>query len=117
MHEITMPEIRRCRTVVGDEVPIAVDVNCNWSEAFTREVTPELVALKTRWLEEPVLPPEDFRLLADLRTPALPIAAGENACKAMQFAEMIRHGAIDYLQPSVEAADAYNAGILEFLTP
>jgi L-alanine-DL-glutamate epimerase-like enolase superfamily enzyme len=101
LHEITMPEIRRCRAVVGNEVPIAVDVNCNWSEAFTREATPELIAMKTRWLEEPVFPPEDFRLLASLRTPMLPIAAGENACTAMQFAEMIRHGAIDYLQPSV----------------
>ncbi len=108
IHEITMPEIRRCRAVVGDAIPLVVDVNCNWSAAFTREVTPELVALKMRWLEEPVFPPEDFLLLASLRTrnpaagrPALPLAAGENACTAMQFADMIRCEAVDYLQPSV----------------
>ena len=101
LHEITMPEVRRCRAVAGNEAPIAVDVNYNWSEAFTREAIPELIALKTRWLEEPIFPPEDLRLLASLRTPMLPIAAGENACTAMQFAEMIRHGAVDYLQPSV----------------
>jgi L-alanine-DL-glutamate epimerase-like enolase superfamily enzyme len=101
VHEITMPEIRRCRAVVGNDVPVTVDVNCNWSEAFTRQVTPELAALKLRWLEEPVFPPEDFRLLAALRTSMLPIAAGENACTAMQFAEMIRLGAVDYLQTSV----------------
>jgi L-alanine-DL-glutamate epimerase-like enolase superfamily enzyme len=101
VHEIAMPEIRRCRAVVGNNVPVTVDVNCNWTEAFTRQVTPELAALKIRWLEEPVFPPEDFRLLATLRTSMLPLAAGENACTAMQFAELIRQGAVDYLQPSV----------------
>jgi L-alanine-DL-glutamate epimerase-like enolase superfamily enzyme len=101
LHEITMPEIRRGRHAIGPDVPMIVDVNCNWSESFTREAIPELTALDVRWLEEPIFPPEDFRLLADLRKTGIAIATGENACTAMQFAEMLRLGAADFLQPSI----------------
>jgi D-galactarolactone cycloisomerase len=42
---------------------------------------------------------EDFTALAELRrTGAMPIAAGENAGSAVQFAQMLR---VDYAQPSV----------------
>lgn len=101
LHEITMEEIRAFREAVGYEVTMTVDVNCNWSEARTRDLRPELVELKTCWLEEPIFPPEDFRMLSSLREPELPLAAGENACTAVQFDEMIRAGAVDFIQPSV----------------
>ena len=111
LHEITMPEIRNCRKAIGPSVPMTVDVNCNWSLEFTREVIPELVDLGTRWLEEPIFPPEDFRTLADLRKTGIPIATGENACTAFQFEEMCRLGATDFLQPSITKV----GGISEFL--
>jgi len=111
LHEITMPEIRRCREVVGDAASVIVDVNCNWSESFVRVVAPELRELGTRWLEEPVFPPEDYRTLASLRSLGIPIATGENACTATPFAEMIALGGTDMLQPSVTKI----GGISEFL--
>ncbi|QDT38256.1 mandelate racemase/muconate lactonizing enzyme family protein [Stratiformator vulcanicus] len=111
LHEITLPEIRCSHQVVGGEIPISVDVNCNWSVEFTQEVLPELVELKASWLEEPVFPPDDFRTLASLRGNDMPIAAGENACTAFQFAEMIRLGGCDLIQPSVTKV----GGISEFL--
>jgi L-alanine-DL-glutamate epimerase-like enolase superfamily enzyme len=110
LHEITLPEIRRCHEVTGGEVPVSIDVNCNWSEPFTREAIPELIERNTSWLEEPVFPPEDFRLLASLRDSGLPIATGENACTATPFAEMIRLGAGDLLQPSITKV----GGVTEF---
>jgi len=111
LHEITMPEIRAAREAIGPAVPITVDVNCNWSIEQTREYIPELIDLKTRWLEEPVFPPEDFHSLAQLRGEGLPIATGENACTAFQFQEICRLGAADFLQPSVTKV----GGISEFL--
>ena len=111
LHEITMPEIRRCREAIGPDLPMTVDVNCNWSVDYTREVIPELIALDSRWLEEPIFPPEDFQTLADLRTTGIKIATGENACTAFQFSEMLRLGATDFLQPSITKV----GGITEFL--
>lgn len=111
LHEITMPEIRKCRNVIGPDVAMTVDVNCNWSLEFTREVIPELIELDTRWLEEPIFPPEDFRTLAKLRETGIKIATGENACTAFQFEEMCRIGATDFLQPSITKV----GGVTEFL--
>ncbi|MBD3243778.1 MAG: mandelate racemase/muconate lactonizing enzyme family protein [Chitinivibrionales bacterium] len=101
LHEIEMTPIRRCRSAIGDTIGMIVDVNCNWNEAFTREAIPELIELHTRWLEEPTWPPEDFAQLAGLRETGIPLAAGENACTAVQFAQILRTGAVDYLQPSI----------------
>lgn len=111
LHEITMPPIRMCREAIGGDAKMVVDVNCNWSEKYTREVIPELLELDTFWLEEPVFPPEDFPLLASLRKTGMPIAAGENACTAHQFALMLREEAVDYAQPSITKV----GGISEYL--
>jgi len=73
-------------------------------------VIPELQALETRWLEEPIFPPEDFRTLAGLRLAGMKIATGENACTAVQFEEIVRQSATDFLQPSITKV----GGITEF---
>lgn len=111
LHEIDMQHIRPCRQVVGDAMDMVVDVNCNWTEEYTREVIPELKSLNTRWLEEPIFPPEDFATLASIRTLGMPLAAGENACTAFQIGEMLRRGAVDYAQPSITKV----GGISEFI--
>ncbi len=36
LHEITLPDIAACRQAVGSDVPIAIDVNGNWSQAEAR---------------------------------------------------------------------------------
>jgi len=111
LHEIEMAPIRVCRKAIGNNAAMIVDVNCNWTEAFTREAIPELKELDTYWLEEPIFPPEDFGTLAELRKEGLPIAAGENACTAFQFSEMLRQGAVDFVQPSITKV----GGISEFM--
>lgn len=111
LHEIEMPVIRKCRQAIGAEVPLTIDVNCNWTETQTRESIPELKNMNIRWLEEPVFPPEDFGLLSELRNLGLPLAAGENACTSVQFSEMIRTNAVDYLQPSITKV----GGISEYM--
>ena len=63
------------------------------------------------WIEEPINPPEDFRALAKLREDTgVAVAAGENACTAFEFRNMLEAGAVDYAQPSVTKV----GGITEF---
>ena len=70
-----------------------------------------LMAYDIHWLEEPIFPPEDFLSLARLRREeGVALAAGENACTAMEFAQMLRAEAVDYVQPSVTKV----GGISEF---
>jgi L-alanine-DL-glutamate epimerase-like enolase superfamily enzyme len=109
LHEITMPEIRAGRAAIDRTMKFTIDVNNNWSEANTLEVLPELKALETYWLEEPVFPPEDWATLVKLGTHGVAIAAGENACTSVEFSHLIP--AVTYSQPSVTKI----GGISEFL--
>jgi L-alanine-DL-glutamate epimerase-like enolase superfamily enzyme len=111
LHEITLPDIAACRRAAGDGVPIAVDVNCNWTVESAGEHIPRLMELGASWLEEPTYPPEGYADLQGLRGRGLPIAAGENWCTAVQFQAALAAGAVDVAQPSVTKV----GGITEFV--
>ncbi len=102
LHEIELEHIKAARQAIGPEIALTNDVNCNWTSEQTRAWARDLGDLDLLWLEEPIFPPEDFAGLARLREETgLAIATGENCCTAMQFADMIRAGAADYVQPSI----------------
>ena len=111
LHEITLPHVRACREAVGAGVPMSVDVNCNWSDAFAREAIAPLIEQGASWLEEPIFPPEGYAQLAALRGHGLPIAAGENWCTSVQFEHALAAGAVDFAQPSVTKV----GGVTEFV--
>ena len=71
---------------------------------------PRMKALDLYWVEEPIWPPEDFETLARLEEQfGVALAAGENACTAFQFQDLIP--AVTFIQPSVTKI----GGILEFM--
>ena len=112
LHESTVPPVAAARDAAGGDVPIMLDVNCVWSPAQARRMAEAMADCDLHWLEEPLWPPENFEALADLRLAAnVPVAAGENACTAWQFAAMMEAEAVDYAQPSVTKA----GGVSEFL--
>jgi L-alanine-DL-glutamate epimerase-like enolase superfamily enzyme len=112
LHETTTPAVFAARQAIGPSVPLMVDMNCplNGEEAIAFAQACGPAALK--WLEEPVWPPEDFATLAEVRARGgVEIAAGENACTAYQFRQMMQAGAVSYAQPSVTKV----GGITEYL--
>jgi L-alanine-DL-glutamate epimerase-like enolase superfamily enzyme len=113
LHEIDMRVIDACHLAIAGRATMSVDVNCSWDH--TAAVT-NVDRLSQRdgvtWVEEPIFPPEDFTALASLRGAGkVPIAAGENWCTAVQFANAMDAGAVDYIQPSVSKV----GGVTEFL--
>jgi L-alanine-DL-glutamate epimerase-like enolase superfamily enzyme len=111
LHEREPASIAAGRAAVGPDVPLATDVNCGWTAEYVAEQRDALEGLGLAWLEEPIFPPEDYAALAALRTPRLPIAAGENWCTSLQFTRAGEVGASDIMQPSVTKV----GGISEFL--
>ena len=102
LHQLSVESVALARAAIGADVPLTVDINCEWrpSEAIAMAQAMEAYALL--WLEEPVWPPEDFASLNRVRAEGgVPLASGENLCTAVQFAEMAAQQAVDYLQPSV----------------
>jgi len=111
LHETGVAEVAAARTIAGPDVPIMVDTNCPWTPIEAYKMAQKFKPYDLLWLEEPIFPPEDFRALAELRAKSgVAIAAGENACTAFQFQEMIKAGAVTYAQPSVTKV----GGITEF---
>ena len=110
LHEIEFDCIAAGRDACGSAMPLATDVNCNWSLEEARSILPRLKELGLYWVEEPVFPCDDEITLQSLQDEfGVSIASGENACTAIEFKRL--DGAIRFIQPSVTKV----GGISEFL--
>ena len=111
LHEIDLAMVAAAREAAGADIPIMVDVNCPWTPEQAKAMTLQFAEHDIFWIEEPINPPENFAGLAKLRDETgVAVAAGENACTAFEFHNMIEAGAVDYAQPSVTKV----GGITEF---
>lgn len=112
LHETTVPAVVAARQAVGAGIPLMVDMNCPMDGAAAIAFAHACREAAPLFLEEPVWPPEDFATLAEVRVKGgLDIAAGENACTAHQFRQMLTAGAVSHAQPSVIKV----GGITEYL--
>jgi L-alanine-DL-glutamate epimerase-like enolase superfamily enzyme len=110
LHEIALDAIEAGRAGVGAALRLVTDVNCNWSIEQAEALMPEMKRLGLYWVEEPVFPPDDAKLLGELeRRHGVAIASGENACTAVEFSRTVPE--IAFVQPSVTKV----GGISEFL--
>lgn len=101
LHEIELSAIRAAREEAGAGIELTLDVNCPWTLNEARPMAQVLRAVRLKWLEEPLWPPENFDGLAELRrTSGIPIAAGENVYTLMDFERMLAAKAVDFVQPS-----------------
>jgi L-alanine-DL-glutamate epimerase-like enolase superfamily enzyme len=101
LHEIELAAIRAAREEAGPDIELTLDVNCPWTLSEARPIAEELKAVRLKWLEEPLWPPENFSGLAELRRMSgIPIAAGENVYTLMDFERLLAAKAVDFVQPS-----------------
>jgi L-alanine-DL-glutamate epimerase-like enolase superfamily enzyme len=102
LHETEYRDVAAARNSCGSDIPIMVDVNCPWTPAEALDAARRLKELDLFWLEEPIFPPEDFKSMSKLQQASgVPLAAGENACGALEFEKLIDADAIRFAQPSV----------------
>ena len=112
LHETTAPAVFAARKAIGADIPLMVDMNCPLTGAEAIAFAHACRDAAPLFLEEPVWPPEDFATLAEVRSKGgLGVAAGENACTAYQFKQMMQAGAVSHAQPSVTKV----GGITEYL--
>src|SRR4029077_20531722 len=90
LHEIELSAVRAAREEAGPDIELTLDVNCPWTLHEARPIAEEFKAIRLKWLEEPLWPPENFDGLAELRrTSGIPIAAGENVFTLMDFERVV----------------------------
>ncbi len=110
----TAEDLRRVRAVrehLGDGVPLMVDANQQWDRPTAARVGRALEELGLVWIEEP-LDAYDAEGHAQLaRALDTPIASGEMLTSVAEHHELIRHGAVDVIQPDAPRI----GGITQFL--
>lgn len=89
------------RQVIGPDRVLMLDANQLWDVPAARQALRALARFDPFWIEEP-LPADDFAACAGLRSSTgIPIAAGESLYTEMQFRDLLRLGACDYVQPNI----------------
>ncbi len=102
LHQLDLASVQVAREVVGDGVPLMLDVNCAWNPEEALAMAQLFAPYELYWLEEPLWPPEDYKGLARLGfQTGLALATGENACTAYAFREILEADAATFVQPSV----------------
>ncbi len=101
LHESQLPAIRAAREEAGPGIELIADIGCSWTLAQAQAAAEELTAVRLKFLEEPLWPPENFDGLAELRSSTgLRVSAGENVSTLMEFERLLAAGAVDFAQPS-----------------
>lgn len=93
------------REAVGDDFPIAVDINQGWDIARTMEVVPYLEEFRVHWLEDPIHRHDfdGYRHLVDALQ--INITHGENLWDWRLFMEVVKKDAVD-----IAMIDAHHVG-------
>lgn len=109
-----MKDLQRLEAVrdhLGADVPLMIDANQQWDRPTALRIGRVLEPLNLVWIEEPLdaYDVEGHAMLAsELHTP---VASGEMLTSAAEHFELIRHNAIDYIQPDAGRV----GGITQFL--
>ncbi|WP_114579318.1 mandelate racemase/muconate lactonizing enzyme family protein [Saliphagus sp. LR7] len=93
--------VRIAREILGDDAPLMVDYNGNYTVSGALESIRAISEFDITWVEEP-LPPEDTEGYRELGQKIdVSLAAGEAHFGRFEFTDLIRSGAIDVVQPNL----------------
>lgn len=107
-------DLRRVRAVrehIGDDAPLMVDANQQWDRPTAMRVGRALEEFDLVWIEEPLDAYDAEGHAALARSLDTAIASGEMLTSVAEHAELIRHDAVDILQPDAPRI----GGITQFL--
>lgn len=118
MHRATVDDdlavVRAVRDAVGDRLEIMADANQAqnpyWTRADALRAARGLQELGVSWLEEPLAMHDAEGLATVAGAVDMPIAGAENEYGMPRYAEFLKRGALDILQPDLEGC----GGLLEW---
>lgn len=96
-----LQRIRAVRDAVGESVDIGIDANCSLDALHATELARGARDLGVRLFEEPVSHNDIGAMRAVRDRSGIALAAGQNEGQASRFADFLRAGVVDVLQPNV----------------
>lgn len=102
--------VRAVREAVGEEVELMVDAACLMQYDAALRWCKRLEPYNLMWFEEPILHNDVEQLAALRRHTSIPIAAGQWE-GFQKLVEMVRGGAVDFLNPEVGSVGGFTMGM------
>nr|WP_281257672.1 mandelate racemase/muconate lactonizing enzyme family protein [Asanoa hainanensis] len=96
---VDVARVRALREHLGDGVPLMVDANQQWDRHSARRAGRALGEFDLVWIEEPLDAYDAEGHAALARSLETPIASGEMLTSVAEHHELIRHRAVDVIQP------------------
>ncbi len=97
--KLDIQRVQAVRQHLGDDFPIMVDANQQWSRAAAQRMCRHFEPYNLVWIEEPLDAYDHEGHAALAATFDTPIATGEMLTSALEHGDLIRHRAADYLMP------------------
>lgn len=97
--------IKAVREAVGPDVELAADAYMGWDVGYAAEMSNRLRDLNLSWIEEPLMPSSvgGYKRLKAL-APWQRFSCGEHSYTKWDFANLIREGSVDLIQPDFNRA-------------
>lgn len=93
--------VARMREHLGSDFPLMVDANMRWSRDEALRAFHALADYKPYWVEEPLIPDDEFGYAMLTNLGKLPISTGENFHTIYEFQRMITAGGVSFPEPDV----------------
>jgi galactonate dehydratase len=99
--DAAVANVAAVREAVGPAVDLCIEVHGRLAPAWAIEMARRLRPFRPLFYEEPV-PVENVEALARVaRAVKIPVATGERLCTKFAFHELLRHQAVDVIQPDL----------------
>lgn len=99
--------VRAVRDAVGPDVELYIDANCSLdlyhATRLAEMVEPEGIS----FFEEPITQNDALQMAQLRRATGMPLACGQNEGLIFRFRDLLRHEAVDYLQPNVVSSGGF----------
>lgn len=99
--QLAEDRVAAAREAVGPNVDILVEVHAKFSVATAIHLGQRLERYRPFWLEEPVSQENVSEMAQVRRHVRIPIATGERLHTKFPFYELVKHEAVDVLQPDI----------------
>ncbi len=105
--EEDVARVSAVRRVIGPGVQLMLDATQKWSAAEAIRRATMLKPFDPYWLEEPVLAEDRAAHVHVRQGTGIPLAVGESLHTRSEFADFIRAGAMDIVQPDIPRAGGF----------
>ena len=97
--DLSLDIITAVREAVGNSIDLLVEGHCRFNAATAIVFANAMAHLRPAWFEEPVPHTSVSAMVEVARRSPVPIATGESFSTKQEFADLLKHDAVNILQP------------------